>query len=65
MDRFIIVQRTGFCTYFLYAWDGGEDRWLAHIDLAQQFTAKQARKIVKQINARYPLAPIPVHVQRL
>lgn len=60
---FIVAQRTGFCTFFLYTWDGVEDRWLTRKDLAKRFTAAEARKIADVINARNPGAPLPAEVR--
>lgn len=60
--KFVVVQRTGFVPYFLYVWDGVEERWLHRRDLAKQFTRFEADRIAKQLNARRPGAPLPVVV---
>lgn len=62
MRRFIIIQRTGFCPYFLSAWDAATqtDSWCALRDLAKRFTRYEAEQVVKTLNARNPGAPVPV-----
>jgi len=63
--KYIVVQRTGFVPYFLSSWSDGTDRWNCHRDQARVFNGPIARRIAKQLNARNPVAPLPVIVEAL
>lgn len=63
--KYIVVQRTGFMPYFLSAWHDEIDHWDCHLDRAVVFDGPAARRIAQQLNARRPMAPLPVVVQRL
>lgn len=57
----IIARRSAVLPHYLYAWDAWSlephktAHWLARRDIASRFTADQARRIVRIINAN--LAP--------
>lgn len=64
--KYVVVQRTGFVPYFLYAWREGSldsDVWNCSRALARQFDGPTARRIAAQINGRQPAAVIPVEVE--
>ena len=61
--KFVVVQRTGFCPYFLYTWDGLHTCWLPRRDLAKQFTRNEAQSIIDLLNAASPVAVNPVEIE--
>lgn len=53
MKNHVVVAPTALLSYFLYAWNAEEEpRWLARLDLAKRFTAREARRVAAQLNAR-------------
>ena len=65
--KYVVVQRTGFMPYFLSAWSDAEskDSWDCLRARALAFDGTVARRIAHQLNARTPMAPVPVVVEVL
>lgn len=64
--KYLVVQRTGFVPYFLCAWrDGshGTDSWDCLRNRAIVFDGPAARRIVNQLNAQRPAAPLLVVIE--
>ncbi len=63
--KYAVVQRTGFMSYFLSAWNNGIDSWDHLRTRALAFDGPTAQRIVNQLNARRLPAPVPVVVEEL
>ena len=65
--RYVVVQRTGFMPYFLSVWSAasGTDSWDCLRARALAFDGPVARRIANQLNARRPMAPVPLVVEVL
>ena len=64
--KYIVVQRTGFMSYFLSAWSDGphaQDSWDCQRARALTFDGSMARRIANQLNAKNPAAPLPILVE--
>jgi hypothetical protein len=61
--RYIVVQRTSFVPYFLSEWSDTMDRWDCVRARALVFDGPAARRVVNQLNARSPLAALPVSIE--
>lgn len=61
--KYVVVLRTGFMPYFLSAWSDGADRWDCLRARALAFDGPAARRIANQINARNPVAVLPVSIE--
>lgn len=62
---YILVQRSGFMSYFLSAWHNGDARWDSLRARALTFDGPTAQQVAKQLNAQRPAAPIPVTIERI
>ena len=61
--RYVVVQRTGFVAYFLSVWRDGVDSWDSARSRTLLLDGPTARRIVAQLSAQRPGAPVLPHVE--